>query len=108
MRFPLTIRSCEIRLWRVAVIFICVGCVGVASLVALSKHSEPRSWALRHGMTPAEVRTIMKEPDVVLGEGDDFKWEYSHVERIELYFRDGHLSYAAGKGHPVNNWQAAH
>ena len=58
-------------------------------------------------MTPEEVRSIMKAPDVVLGEGRDFKWVYRRDERIELFFEDGCLRTVSGKGHPVNI-EAAH
>ena len=102
MSFPLRIRDCEIRLWRVAVGFTSVCCVCVALLVSVRIYSEPQSWALRYSMTSDEVRSIMQAPDVVLGEGSDFKWVYRRDERIELFFEDGCLCTVSGKGHPVN------
>ncbi len=58
-------------------------------------------------MTPDKVRNIMQAPDVVLGEGGDFKWVYRRDERIELFFEDGCLCTVSEKGHPVN-MEAAH
>ena len=100
MQSPLKIRSCEIRLSHVAVIFICV-CVTL--MVAARICFKPQSWNLRYGMTPDEMRRTMGEPEFVLGESSDCQWIYSRDERIQLYFRDGSLCSTTGKFHPVNN-----
>jgi hypothetical protein len=99
------IRSREIKLWRVAVLFICISALLISGLILYVRLNRPRSWQLRAGMTTQEVRAIMGDPEYMYGKGNE-EWYYRKNEVIWLNFRDGRLSEAdTGKGsdsHPIN------
>ena len=100
-----SIRSREIKPWRVAVLLVCMCVVVVSGLRIYVRLNQPRSWQLRSGMTAHEVRSIMGRPRVVFGNPQQEDWWYSDEENIRLFFYDGRLSGASPaekKAHPVN------
>jgi hypothetical protein len=101
-----SIRSREIKPWRVAVLFICVSSLMVCGLLVYAGLNRPRSWQLRSGMTMQEVRAIMGEPTATYPTQKGEEWAYREPENIDLGFREDRLCSAyAGKGsgdHPVN------
>ena len=92
----------EIKLWRVAVLFVFVCIVLVSGLWIYNTWNEPRSWQLRSGMTKQEVRSIMGEPDSVLGDQQSEDWWYTGEEHLSLFFHNGRLAGADEKGHPAS------
>jgi hypothetical protein len=93
------IRSCEVKPWRVAILFVCVCTLLIFGLFLSRKLGEPRYLRLHAGMTLQQVHEIMGDPDAMVRSDDGEDWSYRHRESIELHFRGGRLVDAnAGKG----------
>ena len=102
------IRSREIKLWRVAVLFVCVSAMMVSSLLLYARLNHPRSWQLHSGMAMQEVRAIMGAPDSTFRSPKREEWYYRGNETVELDFCDGRLCHACSNNcgkiyHPVND-----
>lgn len=99
-----TIRSREIKLWRVAVLFLCTSALIVFGLMLYARLHRPRSSQLRSGMTMQEVCKIMGDPASTFHDNERENWWYRGGETIELDFRDGRLFAAyAGKGYHLTD-----
>ncbi|MFZ1934674.1 MAG: outer membrane protein assembly factor BamE [Thermoguttaceae bacterium] len=70
----LTIRSCEIKLWRVVVLFVCTSALMIFGLWLCGRLDEPRYLQLRTGMTLQQVREIMGDPDAAVRYDDREDW----------------------------------
>ena len=98
--------SSEIRIWRVAVLFVLLTAVIVAGLVTYERATRPIYYQLEYGMTMEQVVRIMGEPRVKVEDNNTSQWDYvfprdaRNRDHLLLYFRDRRLDGTGEKWRP--------